>query len=80
MMIYIAGRCPMILYELYILCCHIFKYKIIFKIYRQYVWGGGMFVFGGGGCWLMDEVSDRDSMQIRLGMSGLTCSKLVLPL
>ena len=41
---------------------------------------GGVFVCGGEGCWLMGEVSDRDSMEIRLGMSGLTCSKLVLPL
>ena len=42
--------------------------------------GGGGCVYGGEGGWLMGEVSDRDSMQIRLGMSGLTCSKLVLPL
>ena len=41
--------------------------------------GGGVCVWEEG-CWLMGEVSDRDSMQIRLGMSGLTCSKLVLPL
>ena len=31
---------------------------------------------GGDGCWLMGGVSDQDSMQISLGMSGLTCTKL----
>ena len=43
---------------------------------------GGMYgkMCGGEGCWLMGGVSDQDSMQIRLGMSGLACSKLVLPL
>ena len=37
-------------YELYILCCYIFKYKIIFNNYRRYVWGvcvgGGVLVNG----------------------------------
>ena len=41
---------------------------------------GGMYgkMCGGEGCWLMGGVSDQDSMQIRLRMSGLTCLKLAL--
>ena len=53
------------------------------KLYLKFIgsmYGGGGVCVWEEGCWLMGEVSDRDSMQIRLGMSGLACSKLVLPL
>ena len=52
------------------------------KIYVKII--GNMCVCGGGGgrceCLGLCGVSDQHSMQNRLGMSGLTCTRLALPL